>query len=242
MKKIILTVLLALISVSSVFARSGTVLDDRVRLRSAPDLKYSQVEGYANKDDVFEIIAMTETNSEIDGYNEPWYLIQTGNQYKWIYGGYFKAEEVSNSWAEIETYSKSGAMLYSLWGMIFDHISETRTYYSKGTLMDTRTENWRSPEGWMGVEILVFKSGPFIIEAQSSLGDTSWCNSEMVENADNPINIKLGISESELKEIFGSDILINEWNHCDGNYDEVVKFNFSNGKLKSISFGYMGLL
>ena len=57
MKKLLSELFILVFLGTVIFAETGTVLDDRVRVRSAPSLKYSAVVGVVNKGDKLDIMS-----------------------------------------------------------------------------------------------------------------------------------------------------------------------------------------
>lgn len=227
-----LCLVLFLVSFSKAFSYEGTVLEDRVRVRNSPSVKYSQVVGIVNKGEKLAVTGYTTELDEIDGKKECWYQVRfSGSDYEYcyIYGGYFKPD-VDKS--ELYSVDKTEAAGYVLWNLIDGSKPSVVDIYDSHAI-DSYYEKGKNVKN-NGNEYL-FEYGSFKFVLEYSYGDMRWKSMEMFADVNNPLNIKLGISVEEVKKAFGRDVKLNEWLYF-GRACAAFKLNCSDGVLKSISF------
>ena len=251
MKKTIFAVMISIILGNFLFAHEGTVTDNRVRIRNSPSTKYSEVVCVVNKGDKLKVVGYTTELDEIDGKKEPWYKVEienSGYEYCYIYGGYFRPD-VNKS--ELYENKKEYCASYALWELInggsFSAISindsdKLKSYYENGKIIKKEDKSYYqrdeifNKDFFVKKELCVFEYGGFRFTVRYD-GDYFYTESvEMISDVKNPLNLKLGIPEDELKKAFGNNVKLNDWIGVVAAV--VMKLNCSDGVLKSISFGF----
>lgn len=234
MKKHIFFVLLFLGLFSAPFyAESdlGVVLDDNVRIRTAPSLKYSSVIANANKGEKFMVRMRTEETYNIDGHNEPWYQIDySSGRYGWIYGGYFNppSEEICK-----ESYYQ--IMISVLWGEMYaDTMKESDVDGSFKRVLYGRTPDSHKAWKFGSSDYYHYKNKILQIESECK----TWESTEYTGNFPNSLSIKIGMTVEELKAIFGPNLIINDW--AIELSSNIVIFKVEGNRLKSVVFFYNG--
>lgn len=225
-----------LITLTVLYAEDfGVVIDDNVRIRTAPSLKYSAVIEKANRGAKFRVLGRTEEVYNIDGHNEPWYKIDySDEQDGWIYGGYFapssSAEEIT-----VEPYYK--LMIEQLWGELYRDIRKeeddrrTLKKFLEGKYPDYQ-ETWKD-----GCTSDYYRFKNKILQVESNY--KTWESTEYIGDVKNSLSIKIGMSVAELKAIFGSQLILNDWTLGDLSQYGLI-FKTENDKLKSIVIFYNG--
>ena len=205
MKKLLSELFILIFLGTVIFAetKKGTVLDDRVRVRSAPSLKYSNIVGVVNKGDALEVDAKTDYLDNIDGFSKTWYRVNFSNQEYWIYGGYFSVD--SNAEYYLEELSKSRAMGYALLNYNVKFVADCGDYLRKGKNVKKTYESFKVEGGYeINAICYNFEYGSVIIDCYT-LDDTqfTWTSTSIVKNCENPLNLKLDMTMEEVKAVFG---------------------------------------
>ncbi len=202
MKKLLLELLVLVFLGTAIFAETGTVLENRVRVRSAPSLTYSVVVGVADKGDKLEVNAKSEESDDIDGFSKSWYRVKFNNKECWIYGGYFSVDSDVEDLLEV---SKSSAMSSALFEYYAVFAVNCGAYLRKGKNVRKSYESF-TVEGGFKIDAVcyTFEYGPVKIDCYTRDGTYfTWTGTSIVRNGDNPLNIKLGMTMEEVKAVFG---------------------------------------
>lgn len=236
MKNNFLVFFILFFSVFKIFSYEGVVTDNKVRIRTAPSLKYSNIIKVANKGEKYIVDAKTSDFDSIDGYTDCWYRIKINEEYGFIYGGYF---DVSNSNEELSTYTKSEFFCLLLWSCLeiigFKDSSECTNVVNKGKLIKTKNGTGYSNDSSVGLKnYYVFDVNGFQITALNG-GENFyyWTEIEITKDFKNPFNLKFGMTKNQLNEIFGYDF------NLDDTFSMQIgefygNFYFTNGKLSKI--------
>lgn len=201
MKKIISTLLILIFSITTIFAKTGTVLDDKVRIRSAPSLTYSVVVGVVNKGDELEVDAKTEELDYIDGFSKPWYRVTFKNKHYWIYGGYFSVDSDNKKLSE---FSKASAMRDALFQYNVDFAINCGEYIKRGKNITKTYESFKTEGGFLtDAACYTFEYGSVIIYCYTTDGSYyTWTGTSIIKDDNNPLKIKFNMTMEEVKAIF----------------------------------------
>lgn len=202
MKKLLSVLLVSIFLCSAIFAEKGTVLDDRVRVRSTPSLTNSVIVGVVNKGDKLEVDAKSEELDNIDGLSEPWYRVKFDNKDCWIYGGYFSVNSNSNYLSEISRYS---AMSDALFQYNAEFAANCGDYLRKGNNV-TKENKSITVEGGFKINVVyyTFEYDSLLIDCYTRNGiNFTWTCTSIVKDVKNPLNIKFNMTMEEVKAIFG---------------------------------------
>lgn len=215
--------------------QEGTVLDNKVYIRSAPSLNYSQIVGVVNKNDKLNILSYTSDIDKIDGFNEPWYEVKFNDLDNcYIYGGYFKPDFDN---LDIYETNKLSEMGYILWHLIDGSSSSAinvcdnslfKIYYRDSQTKYDDKENGKTIFEYLSFRIIGYWGNDWF----------RWELIELISDINNPLNIKLGISDTELREIFGCGVKFNEW-FTFGRACAAIRLDVSDGVLNSILFSVL---
>lgn len=202
MKKLLSELFILIFLGTVIFAETGTVLDDRVRVRSAPSLKYSAVVGVVNKGDKLEVDAKTEEFDNIDGFSEPWYRVEFNNNECWIYGGYFSVDSNIEYLSEL---SKSRAMSNALFNYNVKFVTNCGDYLRKGKNVKKTYDSFKVEGGYeINATCYNFEYGSVIIDCYTSDDKYfTWVCTSIIKDGETPLNIKLNMTTEEVKAIFG---------------------------------------
>ena len=240
MKKINIVLFLIIITCAALSAEAhATVNDDKVRIRTAPSVKYSKILTAVNRGTKLEVYSKTEESDCIDGLSFPWYEVSCSNSVSgWIFGAYIDVVITDDDY--IRTDEKADAFAQAFYDELYEIYFTEEPTLSKAAfnklfggrrVVKSDSADINCGDGTHG--IMTFDTyeidGCFITMTNWD----EWSSSEFTRTVPNSFSVKIGMTRRELEKVFGSPIKTFYWTYLFGD-EATLKFKFSNDILESI--------
>lgn len=237
MKKLSLIAILLLTVTYNLFARANaTVNEDRVRIRTAPSLKYSKVVTVVTRGQPLIVHSKTSEKETIDGFTCEWYEVEYDDRsYGWIYGAYIDIEKNDDNY--FHEYTKAEAITQALYEELYHHFFNGEAYNAKiewingnYKLIDQHSFEMKCSDGTTGTATTYTYD---VDGNEVIMGFGGWLSTTIKKNIPNSFSVKIGMTKDQLREMLGPEIKEYYWVYLYGD-EACIKFNFSGNTLESI--------